>query len=157
MGTEKHKIKIYLMLMMAAIWAMLMVPVAPSVAQGEPTLTPPPNRPPLPSPYPGDTEGDDQGPAGAYIELLIQPAHPGLWSVVQWQDNTGNWHDVEGWRGTVDQRGYRNWWVEAKDFGKGPFRWIVTRRPGAPPMAISEQFYLPTVARNNVLVVISMQ
>ncbi len=68
---------------------------------------------------------DDSGPLGTHIEL-VAPEHAGAWSVVQWQDSAGNWHDVEGWRGTLDSQGYIRWWVDAKDFGTGPFRWVIT-------------------------------
>jgi len=84
-------------------------------------------------PAPQDAGGDDSGPIGTYIEL-VAPAHAGAWSVVQWQDSAGNWHDVEGWRGTLDNRGVRRWWVAAKDFGTGPFRWVV-EGAGAVPAA----------------------
>ncbi len=68
---------------------------------------------------------DDSRPLGTHIEL-VAPEHAGAWSVVQWQDVNGNWHDVEGWRGTLDSSGYICWWVAAKDFGTGPFRWVIT-------------------------------
>ena len=77
-------------------------------------------------PPPGDDGGrNDSGPLGTHIEL-VAPEHAGAWSVVQWQDSAGNWHDVEGWRGTLDSQGYIRWWVDAKDFGTGPFRWVIS-------------------------------
>jgi len=91
---------------------------APALANGElPDRNPPP---------PADDGGrDDAGPLGTHIELAA-PEHAGAWSVVQWQDSAGNWHDVEGWRGTLDSNGYIRWWVAAKDFGTGPFRWVIS-------------------------------
>jgi len=90
----------------------------PVLANGQlPDRSPPP---------PGDDGGrDDGGPLGTHIEL-VAPEHAGAWSVVQWQDSAGNWHDVEGWRGTLDSTGYIRWWVAARDFGTGPFRWVIT-------------------------------
>jgi len=90
----------------------------PALANGElPDRNPPP---------PADDGGrDDSGPLGTHIELAA-PEHAGAWSVVQWQDVNGNWHDVEGWRGTLDSHGYIRWWVAAKDFGTGPFRWVIS-------------------------------
>ena len=90
----------------------------PALANGDlPDRNPPP---------PADDGGrDDSGPLGTHIELAA-PEHAGAWSVVQWQDSAGNWHDVEGWRGTLDSSGYIRWWVAAKDFGTGPFRWVIT-------------------------------
>lgn len=77
-----------------------------------------------PAPQVDEGSGDRGGPIGTYIEL-VAPEHAGAWTVVQWQDSAGNWHDVEGWRGTLDDRGVRRWWVDAKDFGTGPFRWVI--------------------------------
>ncbi|GAB4430929.1 MAG: hypothetical protein Kow0031_11970 [Anaerolineae bacterium] len=83
----------------------------------------------------------DSGPPGAAIELTAWP--PGGTSVVQWQDINGNWHDVDGWRGVLDSNGYIRWWVAAKDFGSGPFRWVVGQ-------AASEPFNLPAGAGQTV-------
>ena len=55
--------------------------------------------------------------------------------------------DVEGWQGTFDdaQTGGRTkqWWVAEKDFGTGPFRWLVYQEQGGPMLAASESFDLP--------------
>jgi hypothetical protein len=73
-------------------------------------------------------------------------------TVVQWQDAWGDWHDVEGWRGTLDGVsadvsgkivGHKTWWVAAKDLGKGPFRWQVYRCENGKLLATSAPFYLP--------------
>jgi hypothetical protein len=59
----------------------------------------------------------------------------------------GDWHDVEGWRGNLDEEepgiGKKVWVVEDKDLGDGPFRWLLYARPGGPLAAISDPFYLP--------------
>lgn len=93
----------------------------------------------------GDNEDDkdDDKPAGAHIELYVRSVPSGAWSVVQWQDSTGGWHDVEGWRGTLDERGIKRWWVHPKDFSTGPFHWLVTRGTGGPVLRTSEPFNLP--------------
>ena len=67
----------------------------------------------------------------------------GAWTIVQWQDSAGGWHDVEGWRGTLDGPTLKRWWVADKDFGTGPFRWVVIQEPSAAPPHISEPFSLP--------------
>jgi hypothetical protein len=105
----------------------LALTAAPALANGElPNRNPPP---------PTDNGGrDDSGPLGASIELMAWP--PGGMSVVQWQDVNGNWHDVEGWRGALDSGGRIRWWVAAKDFGTGPFRWVAGE-------SVSEPFNLP--------------
>jgi len=76
-----------------------------------------------------------------------------LWTVVQWQDHSGDWHDVEEWQGTLDEvnndkdkgmyEGEKVWWAAKADFDKGPFRWVVYRGRGGKLLAQSESFYLP--------------
>jgi len=78
-------------------------------------------------------------PTGAFITLQTQA---GTWSVVQWQDANGDWHDVGGWRGSVVD-GSVQWWVAQKDFGTGPFRWAVYQFGGGELTAASEAFHLP--------------
>jgi hypothetical protein len=86
------------------------------------------------------------------LKVMLQPealptAWRELWTVVQWQDGMGDWHDVEGWRGNLDEEepgiGKKVWLVEDKDLGDGPFRWLLYARPGGPLAAISDPFYLP--------------
>lgn len=117
-------------------------------AKAGPTL--PPRK--LPAFDDDDDDGGDSRPVGAYIELHTQPAAPGAWSVVQWQDNNSNWHTVDGWQGHLDSAGIRRWWVAAKDFGKGPFRWQISGASGQTPLGTSPPFYLPDEA-NDVLIV----
>lgn len=104
---------------------------------------------------PGETKGGDEDgkPVGAHIELQVQPPGTGLWAVVQWQDSSEGWHDVEGWRNTLDEHGYRRWWVDAKDFGAEPFRWVVYQTPEGAALGISEPFSLPLTAGQVVPVV----
>jgi hypothetical protein len=80
-------------------------------------------------------------PPETTIELAVDPALAGLWTVVQWQDRLGGWHDVEGWQGTLDADGKKTWWVDKTDLGKGPFRWKIVQ--DGELLAASESFYLP--------------
>jgi hypothetical protein len=75
-----------------------------------------------------------------------------LWTVVQWQDEWSAWHDVEGWRGTLDTVevgkdgavvGLKVWWVGPGELGKGPFRWLVYQGESGALLAASEPFDLP--------------
>jgi hypothetical protein len=78
-----------------------------------------------------------------------------VWTVIQWQDAWGNWHDVEGWRGTLDGVsitesggdedvvGLKTWWVAESDLGKGPFRWVIYQNEGGQLIGTSEPFQLP--------------
>ena len=123
------------------IWPLLPVQAGatlPPRNKPVPTVAPPSD--------PGDNDDDDSSPVGAYIELHVQQAQADLWSEVQWQDSDGNWQNVEGWRGTPNSNGFWRWWVDAKDFGKGAFRWVVRNGPNAPVLGISEPFYLPSEA-----------
>jgi hypothetical protein len=86
-----------------------------------------------------------------------------LWTVVQWQDEKGVWHDVEGWQGAPDSlivkdkviTGKKTWWVAKKDLGTGPFRWRVYHSKGSWPLATSAVFDLPATIGQKVVVKIS--
>jgi hypothetical protein len=101
----------------------------------------------------GGGGGDkDDTPVGAYIELHVSGGAEGTWTVVQWQDKNGDWHDIEGWRGQLDANGRVKWWVAAKDFGTGPFRWQVIQGREGRSLAASGSFNLPRQA-NEILVI----
>jgi hypothetical protein len=92
-------------------------------AQAGPEL--PPRETPTP-PKGADDDDDDGGPstpAGAYIALQAGSLSAGAWGVVQWQDSNGDWQAVEGWQGPLPAN--NRWWVAAKDFRTGPFRWAI--------------------------------
>jgi hypothetical protein len=114
-----------------------------------------------PTPVPSENgDGDrakDSGSIGAWIELQTQNAPAGAWSVVQWQNSNGNWENVDGWQGTLDSNGLRRWWAAEKDFGDGPFRWVVTQGKGGPVLGTSQSFYLPAGANETVWVKLTLQ
>ncbi len=118
--------------------------------------------PPRPTPQPTQTprhhhaRSDKDEIVGAQIELRVQPGLGGLWAVVQWQDASGGWHDVEGWRGSLDGSARQLWWVAGSDFGKGPFRWNVYQHSGSKPLAESASFRLPQSANEIVRVELSL-
>lgn len=117
----------------------------------------PPRPPHVSQPVPGAgvTVTTQEGLiGGGYIRLTVSPAQSKLWSVVQWQDAGGNWHDVEAWRGVIDQS-QQMWWVAEKDFGTGPFRWVIYRDSGGEILAQSQQFFLPAANNQLIDVVIS--
>jgi len=77
----------------------------------------------------------------------------------------GNWHDVEGWQGTLDSvatgeggtvMGKKVWWVAERDLGTGPFRWVVTRDEGGRLLGTSEPFDLPGAVGATVTVEVSL-
>lgn len=76
------------------------------------------------------------------ILLVGGAAYEGGWTIVQWQDKQGNWHDVDGWQGHV-RNGWIRWRVAPKDWGTGPFRWLVYDQKGGTLLAATTSFTLP--------------
>jgi hypothetical protein len=149
MLTKNHATPVHVTFVVIMICTVLLIAWPPSLARadgGGPQL--PPRRPPPATPAIGDNKGDNDHnpPPGAYIELHTQSAPAEAWTVVQWQDTNGGWQQVEGWQGTLEADGSKRWWVAAKDFGKGPFRWVILARQGGQPLATSALFYLPDEA-----------
>ena len=97
-----------------------------------------------PTPVPGHKHSQQNSPAGATIVLNVSGAPAGAWAVVQWQDSAGGWRDVEGWSGTLSDSS--RWWVHPKDFGSGPFRWVVAQGRGGVVWGVSQPFSLPASA-----------
>lgn len=97
-----------------------------------------PPRPPTPTP-------ESSPLRGAFITLRAWNAPLDAWTVVQWQDALGDWHDVEGWRGRLDDKigAEKTWWVAPRDFETGPFRWLVYAEPGGELLGASDAFDLP--------------
>jgi hypothetical protein len=102
--------------------------------------------PPRPTPVPIAGSGS----AGATIQLHVTAAPFGAWTIVQWQDMIGGWHDVTGWQGTLDNDSTKTWWVFKSDFGKGPFRWVVTNADRSRWLGVSTSFNLPSRTRETV-------
>jgi len=113
-----------------------------------------PHLPPRPQPTlkPEDFADDNGDKIGARIVMYIIPSVVRPWTGVQWTDGAGNWHDVEGWQGAFNHPNHISWFVEQKDFGKGPFRWVVYTSQGGALLAVSSLFYLPINANETVRV-----
>lgn len=94
---------------------------------------------------------------GAYIQLQVSgtydPTH--LWTIVQWEDTDGGWHNVDGWQGTLDDGISKTWWVAPEDFNTGPFRWAVYNQKGGDLLATSNSFQLPD--RTKAIIVATIQ
>ncbi len=93
----------------------------------------------------GDSDDDDENDGNGDHDptgRIVLHTQPGAWTVVQWRGGTGHWHDVEGWRGQA-QNGTIAWTVEEKDFGSGPFRWVVYQPQTGRTIGASNPFYLP--------------
>jgi len=142
----KNRQLIVVVTLIAALVGVVGLLALPVLVQAGPDLPPrnPPNR------AEADDDDDDGGALiGAYIVLQAQG---GSWAGVQWQDEAGTWRAVEGWQGSLSPDGSRRWWVAARDFGRGPFRWVVMTGPGGAVVATSAPFDLPTQANQTVLV-----
>lgn len=92
-------------------------------------------------PRPDVTPTAEDSPAGTII-LEVSPPRIDLWSVVQWQDAGGGWHNVEGWMGIVE-KGKTIWWVDRPHWGTGPFRWVVSEGANGVILGTSASFNLP--------------
>ncbi len=77
------------------------------------------------------------------IRLQASGAPATAWTVMQWQDALGGWHDVEGWRGEFDADGYKTWRFPEQHFGTGPFRWEVFSKRDGGVWGVSAPFQLP--------------
>ena len=108
--------------------------------------TVPPTVPPTATPPPTPTV---RRPVvtGAFIALLARGATPEMWTVVQWQDGWGAWHDVAGWQGGFDALGggwgTKRWWLAADLLGRGPFRWQIRQGRAGETLAVSYPFCMP--------------
>jgi hypothetical protein len=92
------------------------------------------------------------------ITLVSKDAKEDQWTVVQWQDGQGEWHDVTGWQGNFDEFigeavGAKTWAVVEDDqFGTRPFRWQILQRVGGKALKTSDPFKLPTAEGDIVFV-----
>jgi hypothetical protein len=82
------------------------------------------------------------------ITLYAPGAPAGAWVSVQWQDGAGTWRDVAGWQSAIDSADdsslrYKQLAVYPRDYGRGPFRWVVSTTQGGAVWATSDSFYLP--------------
>ncbi|MCB9422809.1 MAG: hypothetical protein H6667_23620 [Ardenticatenaceae bacterium] len=90
---------------------------------------------------------------GGFLELQIEGSVvAGIWTVVQWQDALGDWHEVTGWQGTLDEGYTKTWWVGPEDLGTGPFRWEIQLDEAV--LATSEEFSLPAQPGERQLVTV---
>lgn len=120
-------------------------------------LTMPPTAtalPPRPTPTAVPTPAAPK-PTGGIIELQVTGVQDAdLWTLIQWQDGDGRWHDVDGWQGTLDDGHSKTWWVGAKELDTGPFRWVV-QQDGA-ISGVSTPFKLPASPLESVIVIVAL-
>ncbi len=150
--TRKHLLE--KVVLFVAVTALLLVVAMPVDA----ALPPRPPRPPhiTPTPAPVSQISNVSAVDGGFIRLAIAVPKPALSAVVQWQDSTGKWHNVNGWRSNLAHISVR-WWVNPGDFGKGPFRWVVYEQSQENIIAVSDMFFLPESEQHVVNVYITLQ
>ena len=132
--------------------AAILVAVGASPARAD-DLPPRPTAVPTATPAPDDGDAGSL-PYGATITLRVTDAPATAWTIVQWQDALGGWHDVDGWRGRLDDGDgdEKIWWVAPKDFATGPFRWQVYAQRDGALVASSDSFTLPAHTGATLLV-----
>ncbi len=93
------------------------------------------------------------------IVLKAMGAPATAWTVVQWQDGLGGWHDVDGWRGDLDDGNgdQKLWAVLARNFGQGPFRWVVYVKRDGKEWGVSVSFFLPRFPGDKIEVSVSKE
>ena len=102
----------------------------------------------LAAPAPSGAHGSAGSSSVAYIRLTILSPQGTLWydptgrtqAVVEWEDGNGGWHTVDTW--VTSPTTQVTWQVWPKDYGTGPFRWVVYDQ--GRPLGTSQSFYLPT-------------
>lgn len=100
--------------------------------------------PPRPTTVPTATpEPPRRVPTGGSIRLTTDGPTDALWTAVQWQDGTGDWHPVTGWQGPFGPYGFVGWWFSPRDLGTGPFRWQILDGLEGDVLAVSDAFNLP--------------
>jgi hypothetical protein len=131
----------------------------PTHTQAAPTLPPRPTIAPLTTPDPPPhAEGGWIVLRAALKDMMSAQT---VWSVVQWQDAAGEWHNVEGWQGTFDvvvgTVGIKTWWVAPRDLAKGPFRWVIYQERDGAWLAASDTFYLPRNLAETIYITLPLE
>lgn len=125
--------------------AMLLLWAHPAFA--DPPVRPQPGLPPRPPYHKESNRKSDHvaqtEPLG-HIELHVSEENRQALTGVFWRGADRLWYPVEGWRGRPNAEGIVRWAVAAKDFGRGPYVWIVFKDDnGSRPRWWSNPFYLP--------------
>ncbi len=131
------------------------LPPTPTQETPTPTSTTQPSPTPIPSSE-AEEAANDSAAIALYVQLSdkVSVRWTDLWTVVQQQDQEGEWRNVRNWEGTLDtfdeNTGVKVWWVSQANFGAGPFRWVVQQGQAGDLLAVSETFHLPTKANETV-------
>ena len=120
----------------------ILVVTLPGTANAD--LPPRPVITPVPTPAPTSAPEKDSSESESRARFVLNAGRDleDAWTVVQWQGDDGVWHDVEGWRGQV-VNGQVRWRVAEKDYGTGPFRWLIYDASGEEGHPEGSSFSLP--------------
>ena len=100
----------------------------------------------------GRYAADDPEPDPGRIRLKVSWADPsiigrfvgdGITTVVQFYNADGQWQDVNGWIQPLRNTDTVLWNVWRRDWGTGPYRWVVKNEAKGYVMGTSTGFYLP--------------
>jgi hypothetical protein len=139
-----------LLVLTLVIVAVGLTVTAPATAMDDWPPRPPTATPASPAPPPQESI------KGGFIKLELIPLQASLWTQVQWRDNEGTWHDVEGWGGTLTNEHIVLWYVGPEHFGESPFRWQVYAEDEA-ILATSNLFSLPEEAGQTIVVTVDLE
>lgn len=141
--TRYRPLFFWLIFVLAMIGAALLLPSLPTAASGfPPRPTDIPNPTPESPPESMATPVPDTTNEGALIFLHIPSPPADLQTIVQWQDGLGEWHDVTGWQGTLNEANFIVWWVAPRDLGAAWYRWVAFTTDGR-IHTTSDAFSLP--------------
>jgi hypothetical protein len=162
---QTHKVTISIAFMLATLTllvvaAMAVQPGADLASVAVAADLPP--RPPTPTPEalaPAPVEPNPVAPApDALVILYVADGHSQLWTIVQWAGVENAWHDVDGWRGHLDDGDgkMKIWWVSPEHYGGGPMRWQVYDGSDGRLRATSDPFMLPAQGGERVTVEVEL-
>lgn len=109
-----------------------------------PELTPTPH----PTTIPVPTVAPSQSSQSAAIILTLSDPDLAYWTSVQWLDEEDEWQDASGWQSDFNENGMVVWAVAAKDYGTGPYRWVIYTEEDGTVHSTTDLFYLPESKRN---------
>jgi hypothetical protein len=160
-----HRVTIGIVLMLAALTLLVVAAMAVQPATDLASVAVAadlPPRPPTPTPdalAPAPIEPNPVAPAAdAFVILHIPAGHSQLWTVVQWAGVENAWHDVDGWRGHLDDGDgkMKIWWVGPEHYGSGPMRWQVYDGSDGRLRATSDSFMLPARGGERVTIEVEL-
>ena len=133
-----------------ALGAAISLPSPPTAASDFP-----PRPTTIPAPTTASAPIPDNSNDGALIFLHVPSPPDDLQTIVQWQDGLGEWHDVTGWHGWLNEANFIVWWVAPRDLGAVWYRWHVYTADGR-IITTSDAFSLPDRPNQTLHILITL-